>query len=288
MRIQALLVLLALPCLGPSCASSSARAAAPTPTDPNPENHAMTPSAAGLYRLHASSLEGEPVDLSSYAGRVTLVVNVASRCGYTPQYAGLQELHDELADRGFAVLGFPSNEFGAQEPGSPEQIREDYGRAHAEYLRIFGVPARSSAAPGWTVNARSLEVQEERALLFTSDTRGGSYFFPSEGGRVFRTLEIPTTLPTMDETLSWPELRTDEDQRRFQVEVAPFDDKPRVWVILAHRQTQEETAIQAYLDAMGRREEQKKWSDAGVMRYDLTTAPAQPVDGPVQPGRPPQ
>jgi hypothetical protein len=80
----------------------------------------------------------------------------------------------------------------------------------------------------------------------------------------------------------------DEDQRKFQVEIAPLDEKPRVWVILAHRQTQEETAIQAYLDAMGRREEQRKWSDAGVMRYDLTTPPAQPVEGPVQPGRPPQ
>lgn len=80
----------------------------------------------------------------------------------------------------------------------------------------------------------------------------------------------------------------DEDQRRFQVEIAPLDGKPRVWVVLAHRQTQEETAIQAYLDAMGRREEQRRWSDAGIMRYDLTKLPAQPVDGPVQPGRPPQ
>ena len=101
-----------------------------------------------------------------------------------------------------------------------EDIRTDYGRAHAEYLRIFGVPARSSAAPGWTVNARSLEVQEERALLFTSDTRGGSYFFPSDGRRVFRTLEIPTTLPTLDETLAWKDLRSDEDQRRFFREAA--------------------------------------------------------------------
>jgi len=98
---------------------------------------------------------------------------------------------------------------------SLEEIRSDYGRAHAEFLRIFGIPARASAAPGWTVNARSLEVQEERALLFTSDTRGGSYFFPRAGERVFRTLEIPTTLPTLDETLAWPELRTDDDQRRF-------------------------------------------------------------------------
>ena len=103
---------------------------------------------------------------------------------------------------------------------SLEEIRSDYGRAHAEYLRIFGVPARSSAAPGWTVNARSLEVQEERSLLFTSDTRGGSYFFPRAGDRVFRTLEIPTTLPTMDETLAWDELRSDDDQRRFFREAA--------------------------------------------------------------------
>ncbi|HET6575246.1 MAG TPA: glycosyltransferase family 39 protein [Fimbriiglobus sp.] len=80
----------------------------------------------------------------------------------------------------------------------------------------------------------------------------------------------------------------DEDQRKFQVEIAPLDEYPRVWVVLAHRQTQEETAIQAYLDAMGRREELKKWSDATVMRYDLTTPPAQPVEGPVQPGRPPK
>ena len=98
---------------------------------------------------------------------------------------------------------------------SLEEIRSDYGRAHAEFLRIFGIPARASAAPGWTVNARSLEVQEERALLFTSDTRGGSYFFPQAGERVFRTLEIPTTLPTLDETLAWPELHSDDDQRRF-------------------------------------------------------------------------
>ena len=98
---------------------------------------------------------------------------------------------------------------------SAEKIRSDYGRAHAEYLRIFGVPARMSAAPGWTVNARSLEVQEERALLLTSDTRGGAPFFPAAGGRVFRTLEIPTTLPTLDETLAWRDRTTDAQQRQL-------------------------------------------------------------------------
>lgn len=101
-----------------------------------------------------------------------------------------------------------------------EEIRADYGRAHAEYLRIFGMPARISAAPGWTANALSLEVQQERSLLYTSDTRGGSPFFPSAGGRTFRTLEIPTTLPTLDETLSWPDPRSDEDQRAYFRRVA--------------------------------------------------------------------
>jgi undecaprenyl phosphate-alpha-L-ara4FN deformylase len=96
-----------------------------------------------------------------------------------------------------------------------EKIRDDYGRAHAEHARILASAARSSAAPGWTANGRSLAVEEERSLSYTSNTRGGIPFFPSAGGRVFRTLEIPTTLPTLDETLAWPELPTDEDQEKF-------------------------------------------------------------------------
>jgi glutathione peroxidase len=75
-----------------------------------------------VYALKAQSLDGKPVDLAEYKGKVTLIVNVASACGYTPQYAGLQQLHAELAGRGFAVLGFPSNEFGGQEPGNADEI----------------------------------------------------------------------------------------------------------------------------------------------------------------------
>jgi glutathione peroxidase len=77
-----------------------------------------------LYNLRTDTLDGKPVDLANYRGKVTLVVNVASECGYTPQYAGLQKLHQELAGKGFAVLGFPSNEFGGQEPGTPAQIQQ--------------------------------------------------------------------------------------------------------------------------------------------------------------------
>jgi len=97
----------------------------------------------------------------------------------------------------------------------PERVSEEYGLAHAEYLRVFGVPARTSAAPGWTVSPRSLEVQETRSLRHTSDTRLGAPFFPAAGGRAFTTLEIPTTLPTLDETLAWPDLRGDAAQRAF-------------------------------------------------------------------------
>jgi glutathione peroxidase len=76
-----------------------------------------------FYSLQTRSLEGEPVELSDYRGKVSLVVNVASQCGYTPQYTGLQELQQRFEPEGFVVLGFPSNDFGGQEPGTPEEIR---------------------------------------------------------------------------------------------------------------------------------------------------------------------
>lgn len=82
----------------------------------------MSPEES-LYALTTRTLEGEEAALSEHAGKVALVVNVASRCGMTPQYSGLEALHEELAPRGFTVLGFPSNDFGRQEPGSAEEIR---------------------------------------------------------------------------------------------------------------------------------------------------------------------
>lgn len=74
------------------------------------------------YDFDANLLDGTPVSLADYRGRVTLVVNVASRCGYTPQYKGLEALYRRHKDAGFAVLGFPCNQFGAQEPGTSDEI----------------------------------------------------------------------------------------------------------------------------------------------------------------------
>jgi len=72
--------------------------------------------------FHVKAADGSDADLSAYAGKVLLVVNVASKCGFTPQYEGLEALHRKYADRGFEVLGFPCNQFGAQEPGNAEEI----------------------------------------------------------------------------------------------------------------------------------------------------------------------
>jgi glutathione peroxidase len=70
------------------------------------------------------SIDGKAVDLSKYQGRVVLMVNVASECGFTPQYAGLEQLHKKYASKGLSILGFPSNNFGGQEPGTDPQIAE--------------------------------------------------------------------------------------------------------------------------------------------------------------------
>src|ERR1700704_2762637 len=81
-------------------------------------------SVSSFYDLKTSYLDGKPADLGVFRGKVTLAVNVASKCGFTPQYEGLEKLNRELAPKGFAVLGFPSNDFGAQEPGTAQEIAQ--------------------------------------------------------------------------------------------------------------------------------------------------------------------
>jgi glutathione peroxidase len=80
--------------------------------------------AHSIYEVELPRLDGKPEKLSEYAGKVVLAVNVASKCGFTPQYAGLEKLYEKYSQRGFTVLGFPSNQFFSQEPGSAEQIQE--------------------------------------------------------------------------------------------------------------------------------------------------------------------
>jgi len=77
---------------------------------------------SGIYDFEAQAIDGRSVPLADFRGRVLLIVNTASACGFTPQFAGLQELQDRYGPRGLQVLGFPCNQFGAQDPGSNEEI----------------------------------------------------------------------------------------------------------------------------------------------------------------------
>jgi glutathione peroxidase len=75
-----------------------------------------------IYDIPLKTLRGEPTSLAEHKGKTLLIVNVASKCGLTPQYTGLEQLHERLSKKGFEVLGFPCNQFGAQEPGTAEEI----------------------------------------------------------------------------------------------------------------------------------------------------------------------
>ena len=92
---------------------------------------------AGIYDFSATSLAGEEVPLRRFEGQVLLIVNTASACGFTPQYKGLEALHRELSPRGFAVLGFPCNQFGSQEPGDARQIEQFCASNYAITFPMF-------------------------------------------------------------------------------------------------------------------------------------------------------
>jgi len=93
-----------------------------------------------LGDFKATAIDGSETDLATYEGQVVLVVNTASQCGLTGQYAGLQELHDSYADQGFTVLGFPCNQFGDQEPGDEEEIgafcERNYGVTFPMFAKV--------------------------------------------------------------------------------------------------------------------------------------------------------
>lgn len=88
----------------------------PTPTTPV--------AAASVYDFTLKDIDGNDVKLDKYKGKVLMIVNTASRCGYTPQYEGLQKIYEQYKDRGFVVLGFPANNFMGQEPGTEKEIKE--------------------------------------------------------------------------------------------------------------------------------------------------------------------
>lgn len=143
----------------------------------------MPMGSGSLYDLRVATLDGKPADLAAYRGKVVLVVNVASQCGYTPQYAGLEKLHRELEPKGFAVLGFPSNDFGGQEPGTPEEIVTFCKRTYDVTFPMFAkvvTKAGPGQSPVYTFLGESGSLPQWNFSKYVVDKNGKvEAFFPS-------------------------------------------------------------------------------------------------------------
>jgi len=146
---------------------------------------AQQPAAvSSFYDLKTLNLDGTPGNLAQYKGKVSLVVNVASKCGYTPQYEGLENLQKEMKGKGFNVLGFPSNDFGGQEPGTAQEIatfcRLTYGvtfpmfekvvtRKGAGQSPIYAFLGASGQLPAWNFSKYVVDKQGRVVAFFPSE-----------------------------------------------------------------------------------------------------------------------
>ncbi len=94
-------------------------------------------AASGIYAFTLNSIDGKPAPLAEYKGKVILIVNVASQCGYTPQYSALETIYEKYKDRGLVVLGFPANNFGEQEPGTNQEIKTFCTRKYSVTFPLY-------------------------------------------------------------------------------------------------------------------------------------------------------
>ncbi len=163
----------------------------------------------------------------------------------------------QVRDAGFEVGIHCNDHFKWQDylfKMSLDQVREEFGRARAEFHRIFGCEAATAGAPGWQATANSKQVYDEAELLYASDTRGESAFFPEIDGRVFKTLEIPSTLPTFDELMGRPEY---PDEKIVQHYVSLLKhDRPNILTI--HAEIEGMAKLSLFRQLM------QAWSDQGV------------------------
>jgi glutathione peroxidase len=145
-----------------------------------------------IYDFSATALDGTPVPLDRYRGKVLLIVNTASKCGFTPQYEGLETLYEQMADKGLVVLGFPCNQFGSQEPGDAAEIesfcRLTYDVKFPMFAKIEVNGANAHPLYAWLKsNAKGILGTEGIKWNFTK------FLIDREGGIVCRY--APTTKP---------------------------------------------------------------------------------------------
>ena len=145
-----------------------------------------------VHDFSAKSLTGEDVSLADYRGKVLLIVNTASKCGFTPQYAGLEKLHEELSPRGFAVLGFPCNQFGQQEPGDAQEIQNFCSLSYNVTFPMFAKIEVNG--PGAHPLYEFLKSQKPGLLGIEAIKWNFSKFLVDQQGRVVERY-APTTTP---------------------------------------------------------------------------------------------
>jgi glutathione peroxidase len=145
----------------------------------------------GVHDFTAKSLAGEDVPLKQFEGTVLLIVNTASQCGFTPQYQGLEALHRELSPRGFAVLGFPCNQFGGQEPGDARQIAEF---CESKYDVSFPLFAKIDVNGGNAHPLYNYLKREKSGLLGSSIKWNFTKFLVDRAGQVVAR-HAPTATP---------------------------------------------------------------------------------------------
>ncbi len=136
-----------------------------------------------IYDFKARGIDGKDVPLSKYKGKVLLIVNTASACGFTPQFAGLEALYEKYADQGFAVLGFPSNQFGNQDPGSNEEIGAFCVK---NYAVSFPMMAKSEVNGAGATPLYQWMVKEKPGLLGSAIKWNFTKFLIGKDGRVLK------------------------------------------------------------------------------------------------------
>jgi glutathione peroxidase len=141
-------------------------------------------AAESFYDLKTKTLLGKDGNLAQYKGTVSLVVNVASKCGFTPQYEGLEKLQREMKGKPFNVLGFPSNDFGQQEPGSPQEIAQfcklTYDVTFPMFEKVVTKP-EAGQSPIYSFLGKSGHLPQWNFSKYVVDKQGRvTAFFPSE------------------------------------------------------------------------------------------------------------
>src|ERR1700733_7990460 len=155
-------------------------------------------AASGISTFPLNSIDGTPAPLANYKGKVVLVVNVASQCGYTPQYSALEATYEKYKDQGFVILGFPANNFGAQEPGTNEEIKtfctRKYSVTFPMYSKISVKGADQSPLYGYLTKDTGAGLTGDIKWIFTK-------FLIDRDGKVVQRFE-PAVTPDSKEVVS--------------------------------------------------------------------------------------